>query len=85
MPHIEIYTTPWCPYCIAAKRLLDKKGVAYEETDVAREPALRAEMTKRAQGRHTVPQIFFDGRYVADCDGLHALDRAGKLDALLGR
>jgi len=84
MPHIEIYTTPWCPYCVAAKRLLEKKGAPFEETDVARDPSLRAVMTQRAHGRRTVPQIFFDGHYVGDCDELHALDRAGKLDPLLG-
>lgn len=83
MPRVEIYTTPWCPYCVAAKRLLERKGAPYEETDVSREPALRAAMTQRAKGRHTVPQIFIDGRHVGGCDDLHALDRAGKLDPLL--
>ncbi len=83
MPRIEIYIKPGCPYCIAAKRLLDQKGAAYEETDVSRDPALRATMTARAVGRHTVPQIFIDGRHIGGCDDLHALDRAGKLDPLL--
>ena len=83
MPRIEIYTTPWCPYCIAAKRLLETKGVNYEETDVSRDPAMRSEMMQRAPGRHTVPQIFIDGRHIGGCDELHALDRAGKLDPLL--
>ncbi len=83
MPRIEIYTTPWCPYCIAAKRLLETKGVPYEETDVSGDPAMRAAMMQRAKGRHTVPQIFIDGRHIGGCDELHALDRAGKLDPLL--
>lgn len=83
MPRIEIYTTPWCPYCIAAKRLLETKGVPYEETDVSADPAMRAAMMQRAKGRHTVPQIFIDGRHIGGCDELHALDRAGKLDPLL--
>ncbi|MEI2804487.1 glutaredoxin 3 [Albidovulum sp.] len=82
MPRIEIYTTPWCPYCVAAKRLLETKGAPYQETDVARDPAMRVEMVQRA-GRHTVPQIFIDGRHIGGCDDLHALDRAGKLDPLL--
>lgn len=83
MPRIEIYTTPWCPYCLAAKRLLDRKGAAFEETDVSRDPAMRAEMMKRAGGRHTVPQIFIGGQHIGGSDELHALDRAGRLDPLL--
>ena len=83
MPQIEIYTTPWCGYCAAAKRLLDRKGVSYAETDVSGDMALRREMTQRAMGRQTVPQIFIDGVHVGGSDDLHALDRAGKLDALL--
>ncbi|KGJ08146.1 glutaredoxin 3 [Paracoccus versutus] len=84
MPKVELYTTPTCPYCIAAKSLLRKKGIAYHDTDVSRDPQLRAAMTQRAGGRRTVPQIFIDGRHVGGCDDLHALDRQGKLDALLG-
>lgn len=83
MPRVEIYTTQWCPYCVAAKRLLDRKGVTYEEIDVSRDPGMRAEMMRRAPGRYTVPQIFVDGRHIGDCDGIHALDREGKLDPLL--
>ncbi|MCX8509679.1 MAG: glutaredoxin 3 [Rhodobacteraceae bacterium] len=83
MSRVEIYTTPTCPYCRAAKQLLGKKGVAYEETDVSRDPALRVAMTQRAGGRRTVPQIFINGRHVGGCDDLHALDHAGKLDPLL--
>ncbi|MDP2083353.1 MAG: glutaredoxin 3 [Pseudotabrizicola sp.] len=83
MKPVEIYTTPYCPYCIAAKRLLDKKGVVYAETDVSRDPDLRAAMTKRAGGSRTVPQIFVGGQHVGGCDDLHALDHRGALDPLL--
>jgi glutaredoxin 3 len=83
MKPVEIYTTPFCPYCVAAKRLLQKKGVTYEETDVSRDPALRQAMMRRAGGRHTVPQIFIGGQHVGGCDDLHALDHQGRLDPLL--
>lgn len=83
MARIEIYTTPICPYCIRAKRLLDKKQVAYEEIDLWQTPDRRAEMLQRASGRTTVPQIFIDGRGIGGSDDLHALDAAGKLDPLL--
>lgn len=83
MQRVEIYTTPTCPYCAAAKRLLARKGAPYEETDVSREPALRQAMTERARGGRTVPQIFIGGQHVGGSDDLHALDHAGKLDALL--
>lgn len=83
MADIEIYTTPTCPYCAAAKRLLGKKGAAFREIDVSRDPDLRAAMTRRAGGRHTVPQIFIGGTHVGGSDDLHALDAAGRLDPLL--
>jgi glutaredoxin 3 len=83
MKTVEIYTTPFCPYCHAAKRLLQKKGVAYAETDVSRDPSLRQAMMARAHGRHTVPQIFIGGTHVGGCDDLHALDHQGKLDPML--
>ena len=83
MARVEIFTTPWCSYCLAAKRLLQRKGVTYEETDVSADNALRQAMVCRAGGRHTVPQIFIDDRHVGGSDELHALDRAGKLDLLL--
>ncbi|MGB3146272.1 MAG: glutaredoxin 3 [Paracoccaceae bacterium] len=83
MARVEIYTTPYCPYCLAAKRLLAKKGVAFEETDVSGDPDLRQAMIQRAGGRRTVPQIFIDGQPVGGSDELHALDHAGKLDPLL--
>jgi glutaredoxin 3 len=83
MRPVEIYTTPICPYCHAAKRLLDRKGVAYREIDVSRDPSLRAAMTERAHGRRTVPQIFVGDAHVGGSDDLHALEHAGKLDPLL--
>lgn len=83
MKTVEIYTTPTCPYCHAAKRLLTRKGVAFTEIDVSRDPDLRAAMTDRANGRRTVPQIFIGGQHVGGSDDIHALDHNGKLDALL--
>jgi glutaredoxin 3 len=83
MKPIEIYTTQTCPYCMMAKRLLTRKGAAYTEIDVGRNPDLRLKMTQRAGGRRTVPQIFIGGMHVGGCDDLHDLDDAGKLDALL--
>jgi glutaredoxin 3 len=82
MKPIEIYTTQTCPYCIAAKALLKKKGAAYTEIDVGADPAIRAAMTERA-GRRSVPQIFIGGTHVGGCDDLHGLDHDGKLDAML--
>ena len=81
---VEIYATQSCPYCHAARGLLQKKGVDYELIDVGREPGRRVEMTQRAHGRRTVPQIFIDGTHVGGSDDIHALDRQGKLDAMLG-
>ena len=83
MRPVEIYTTPFCGYCAMAKRLLDRKGVAYREIDVSADPALRAAMVQRANGRRTVPQIFIGTTHVGGSDDLHALDHAGKLDPLL--
>jgi glutaredoxin 3 len=83
MKPVEIYTTQICPYCAAAKRLLTKKGVAYTEIDVGRDPGLRMKMTERAGGLRTVPQIFIGGQHVGGCDDLHDLDHEGRLDALL--
>lgn len=82
-PPVEIYTTPICPYCHAAKRLLARKGVSYREIDVSRDPALRQAMIQRANGRRTVPQIFVGTTHVGGSDDLHALDHAGRLDPLL--
>ena len=83
MPKVEIYSTRYCPYCIAAKALLTRKNVAFTEIDVSGDPAGRSKMVERANGRMTVPQIFIDGVHVGGCDDLHALERAGKLDPLL--
>ncbi len=83
MKTVEIYTTPYCPYCIAAKRLLTKKGAAFHEIDVSRDPALRQAMTQRANGLRTVPQIFIGGTHVGGCDDLHALDYDHALDPML--
>ncbi|KKC36525.1 glutaredoxin [Devosia epidermidihirudinis] len=84
MARIEIYTTPSCPYCHAAKALLDEKGADYTEITVL-DPDLRAAMTERAQGRRTVPQIFIGETHVGGYDDMAALDRAGGLDPLLAQ
>lgn len=83
MQPVEIYTTPFCGYCVAAKRLLTSKDVPFTEIDVARQPALRQEMMTRAGGGYTVPQIFVGPTHVGGCDELYALERSGKLDPLL--
>jgi glutaredoxin 3 len=80
---VVIYTTQYCSYCVQAKRLLQQKGVVFEEIDVSNKPELRRRMVEKAGGRMTVPQIFVDDAWIGDCDGIYALDRAGKLDALL--
>lgn len=83
MPAIDIYTTRFCPYCVAAKALLKRKGVIYNEIDVSMDYERRQEMTARANGRMTVPQIFIGKVHVGGNDELQALERAGKLDPLL--
>ena len=80
---VEIYTTPFCPYCRAAKSLLQRKGVRFNEIDVDDDFKLRQAMVDRANGLTTVPQIFIGTTHVGGSDDLHALERAGKLDALL--
>jgi glutaredoxin 3 len=82
MKDIEIYTTPTCGYCHAAKRLLTTKGASFREISVAGDPGLRQEMMTRS-GRQTVPQIFIGGQHVGGCDDLYALERSGKLDPML--
>jgi glutaredoxin 3 len=84
MAEVEIYTTPLCPYCWRAKRLLDKKGVAFVEIDLWQHPQRRPEMIERAGGRRTVPQLFVDGRAIGGSDELAALESSGELDAILG-
>jgi glutaredoxin 3 len=83
MQPVEIYTTQWCGFCHAAKRLLTQKGIAFDEIDVELAPSRRAEMIQRSGGGRTVPQIFVGGRALGGCQELYALDRAGKLDPLL--
>lgn len=80
---VEIYTSPFCGYCHHAKRLLEEKGVDYSEFDILMDGAKRAEMTVRAHGRTTVPQIFIDGDHVGGYEELRALERDGRLDAKL--
>jgi glutaredoxin 3 len=84
MARIEIYTTPWCGYCARAKTLLERKGAAFQETDVMEDAAKRAEMRERSR-RTTVPQIFINGRHIGGSDELAALEQDGKLDALLAQ
>ena len=83
MKPVEIYSSPLCGFCHAAKRLLKQKGVNFSEINVLAQPARKSEMLKRANGRHTVPQIFVGDTHVGGYDDLSALERAGKLDALL--
>ena len=83
MANVEIYTTPMCPYCWRAKRLLESKGVAFTEVDLWQQPGRREEMIGRAGGRRTVPQVFIDGRHVGGSDDLAELERKGELDGLL--
>ena len=83
MSRIVMYSSRFCPYCHAAKRLLAARGVAFEEIDVDFHPERRAEMIARAGGRRTVPQIFVGDHHVGGCDELYALERGGGLDALL--
>ncbi len=83
MKPVEIYTTPLCGFCHAAKRLLTKKGVEFTEYDVSREPEKRQEMMARANGGYTVPQIFIGDKHIGGCDELFDLEQDGKLDPLL--
>lgn len=83
MKTVEIYTSPFCGYCHAAKRLLAQKGVSFAEIDVAGDPELRQQMMRRANGRHTVPQIFVGETHVGGFDDLASLERSGKLDPIL--
>ena len=82
MPKVTIYTTPICPYCVRAKQLLAKKGVAFDEIDVFMDADKRAEMEEKS-GRYTVPQVFVDETPIGGCDELYALEGRGALDQLL--
>ncbi|MEA3001919.1 MAG: glutaredoxin 3 [Sphingomonadales bacterium] len=83
MARVEIYTKFGCPYCARAKALLQQKGVEYEEYEINTLPGKRDEMMERSGGRHTVPQIFIDGKHVGGSDDLAELERAGRLDPML--
>lgn len=82
MSKVMMYTTPYCPYCVRAKRLLENKGAAFKDIDVSRQPQLRSEMMQKS-GRQTVPQIWIGEKHVGGFDELWALERSGKLDKLL--
>jgi len=83
MAQITIYTKPYCPYCIRAVSLLEKKGAPFTEIEAAFDPAKRQEMIQRSGGRATFPQIFIDDAHIGGCDDMMALEYDGKLDALL--
>ncbi len=83
MKDVTIYTQALCGFCTVAKRLLDAKGVSYEEIDVTFNPSVRAAMRERASGRNSTPQIFIGDTHVGGCDDLRALDARGELDVLL--
>jgi glutaredoxin 3 len=84
MAAVDIYTIPYCPFCLDAKALLSSKGVTFHEIDASRDRQVRKQMMERAGGRSTFPQIFIGATHVGGCDDLYALEEAGKLDALLG-
>ena len=83
MAEVTIYTKPYCPYCIRAVSLLEKKGVAFQEIEASSDPDKRQELVQRATGRATFPQIFIGERHIGGCDDMMALEYDGKLDALL--
>ncbi|CAM2011687.1 glutaredoxin 3 [Acanthopleuribacter pedis] len=80
---VVMYTTPWCPYCTAAKRLFSAKGVSFKDVDVSGDQAMRAKLVEMSGGRTTVPQIFINGAPIGGFDDINALERGKKLDALL--
>ena len=82
---VVVYSTGWCPYCVRAKALLERKGVPFREVRVDEDPAERQAMLERSRGQRTVPQIFIGDRHVGGFDDLYALEKAGELDPLLGR
>jgi glutaredoxin 3 len=83
MSKVVMYTTRFCPFCMQARALLDRKGVAFEDLPIDHDPKLREEMMERSR-RTTVPQIWIGGEHIGGCDELYLLDRAGKLDGMLG-
>lgn len=84
MPKVVMYSTRFCPYCVRARMLLEKKGVEFTDIRVDSEPQYREEMMSRASGRSSVPQIFIDDEHVGGCDDLYELDFEGTLDKKLG-
>ena len=84
MKNVEIYTGPLCAFCNFAKALLDRKGISYKEIFIGDDTNKMEEMIKKTNGRRTVPQIFIDGKHIGDNDKLHALERDGKLNSILG-
>ncbi|MGA9254523.1 MAG: glutaredoxin 3 [Roseobacter sp.] len=83
MKTVEIYTSPLCGFCHAAKRLLSQKGIDFSEVDVLANPDRKGEMIQRANGGRTVPQIFVDETHIGGCDDLYEMERKGALDKLL--
>jgi glutaredoxin 3 len=83
MAQVTIYTKPYCPYCVRAVSLLEKKGVEFTEIEAAFDPDKRQEMVQRAKGKATFPQIFVGEEHIGGCDDMMALEYAGKLDTLL--
>ena len=84
MKKIKIYTTPYCPFCIRAKKLLKSKNVLLEEIDLSEKPEKFEEMVSTSNGAKTVPQIFINETHIGDCDLIHELDNKGELDKILG-
>jgi glutaredoxin 3 len=84
-PDIVMYSSGWCPYCVRARALLERKGLPFREIKLDENPADRDAMLARSGGRRTVPQIFIGDHHVGGFDDLYALDKAGKLDELTGR
>lgn len=83
MAVVEIYTTAFCPYCVRARMLLEHKGIEFTEFKVDGDSQLRQQMTERANGGYTVPQIFINQQHIGGCDDIMALEARGQLDALL--
>jgi glutaredoxin 3 len=83
LPQVTIYSGPFCPYCVKAKALFEKKNITYEDINVKEDSAKLSEMLERSGGRKTIPQIFINGHHIGGCDDLYALNDAGTLDELL--
>ena len=83
MVNIDIYTSPYCPFCIRAKKLLANKKVEFNEIDLSENPDKFEEMLSKSNGARTIPQIFVNGEHIGDCDHIHDLDQKGELDKIL--